>query len=101
MIQDGANPNSKSHMLETALMVAVSSKSNDAVDVLLEYGADVNLKNDQGQSALDMCQEDSMLLKLTQIASKKKVQNQGLVEDDYQNERDAALLRAGNVSNNT
>jgi hypothetical protein len=51
MLQRGAPPNAR-FMTTPAIIFAVGSGSTETVKLLIDYGADVNLQDDEGQTAL-------------------------------------------------
>ena len=55
---------------ETALMVAAGKGRIDAVKALIEAGADVNAKNSEGKTALDVAKSDEVKAILQQALGK-------------------------------
>lgn len=49
----GVNPNTVNKQSKTALMIAVDNVNLDMVEVLLQSGADVNIRDREGKTALD------------------------------------------------
>ena len=52
LLESGANPNAQNYFLETPLLRASNGGEVDILDLLITHGADVNLCDDQGRSAL-------------------------------------------------
>jgi ankyrin repeat protein len=50
LLQNGADPNSRDGQLKTTPIMG--ARDGDTVDILMEYGADVNAKDSEGDSAL-------------------------------------------------
>jgi ankyrin repeat protein len=57
LIKKGANINAKNRRRETALIYAVRNDSKESVKILLEKGANPNIKTDYGKTAMDMSSE--------------------------------------------
>ena len=61
LLENGANPNFLTENMNTALMYAVNksyinknTRTRDIIKILLDYGADINIKNKKGYTAMDM-----------------------------------------------
>ncbi len=54
----------------TALMNAVLGENTDIVRILLQYGADFAIKNRYGETALDLCKNNQIILDLFKSQSK-------------------------------
>jgi uncharacterized protein len=57
LLAQKANPNIQNNCEETALMIAVQGNNYDGVLLLLEHGADKNLINEDGKTALVLARE--------------------------------------------
>lgn len=57
LIKYGADVNSREEKCETPLMYAVMNNDIDKVKILLEYNAEVRLKNNNGMTALDLASQ--------------------------------------------
>lgn len=58
LIEHGANVNSKATLGYSPLLYAVDSGSLSNIKVLLKFGADVNAKSQEGETAFTLAQEN-------------------------------------------
>jgi ankyrin repeat protein len=58
-LRNGANPNEKDHSGRTALHYAVLVGSLKIVELLVEFGARISIKDNNGETALDMASKQS------------------------------------------
>ena len=54
LLEAGANPNARNRLGYTALMFAASSMRLSLSKILWQYGADVNIRSNEGETALSM-----------------------------------------------
>ena len=64
LLHHGADPNMVTVDKRTALMIAVENGNDAAVRDLLEAGANVNVRDKEGQSALDLADGNVPVIKL-------------------------------------
>ncbi len=69
LLENGANPNASAHNGRTALHAAVESQEVELVEVLLEYGANSELPDADGTTALQLATSPLVLAALGQRAS--------------------------------
>lgn len=55
LLKNGANPNIVNHRGETPLFIAVTTIASETVQRLIEGGADINIKNNEGIPLLEKC----------------------------------------------
>lgn len=54
MLKAGADPNITDERSYTPLMIAVRNENIEAINILLNYGADPSLQNEEGKQAIDL-----------------------------------------------
>lgn len=59
LLENGSNPNEYDDRQQTVLMQAVLSGRPETVELLIEKGADIDLKNIYGYSAYDFAKHSS------------------------------------------
>jgi uncharacterized protein len=57
LLEHGANVNALDHQQQTPLMYAIICEYKSIVELLLAYQADVHIVNNEGETALDLCDE--------------------------------------------
>ena len=60
LLEKNANPDLQRNNGWTALMYASYHCHKETVQLLLNHGADVNLKNEEGQTALDLADDEEI-----------------------------------------
>ena len=75
LVAHGANINALSDFKNSALIMAVINQHVECVEKLIELGADVTIKNNEGKTAIDLTDDDEIKKMLKEALRKQKVMN--------------------------
>jgi len=89
--------NSQNIFGETPLHLAVRSVSYACVEVLLSWGVDVNIRNNEGRCAIDLAQSEEMIGLLARYKKRKEKGEEKLLGTGYKKKVVAARKALGQV----